>query len=236
MNVLAFDTSFAACSVAVGRGLGGVEPESETRFELMQMGHAERLVPMIGEVLADARLTLSEIDVVAVTVGPGSFTGTRISVATARALALASKARIVAASTLAVMADKAARALAAERGPAQDLYRSDDLVAVVDARRGEFYAQRFAYRADGDGVDAQGGPMVADLEQAARLGGMPKVDFCGSGAEAVAARAAKFGGEARWHFPDLLPGAADLMRKAARLGPLPFDQGGDASQRPDQGA
>ncbi|MBL8566969.1 MAG: tRNA (adenosine(37)-N6)-threonylcarbamoyltransferase complex dimerization subunit type 1 TsaB [Hyphomicrobiaceae bacterium] len=206
--------------MAVGRGLGGDAPESESRFEPMQMGHAERLVPMIGEVLSASRLTLSDIDVVAVTVGPGSFTGTRISVATARALALASKARIVAASTLAVMGDKAARALSAERGTAQNECRASDLVVVVDARRGEFYAQRFSYRTDGKGADAQGEPIVADLDQAARLGGMPKVDFCGSGAEAAATCAAELGREAAWHFPDLLPDAADLMRVAVRLEPL----------------
>lgn len=223
MNILALDTSFSACSVAVGRAgacAGGARVRAEVvgLLEPMQTGHAERLVPMISEVLAMAGLDVSALDLVAVTHGPGSFTGTRIAVSAARALALASpKIRLVAASSLAVMAEQAARRLV-EAGAFAQPPRSD-LVIAVDARRGEVYAQRFAWRADGAGVDAAGQPRVLAIEDAAGIGGQKLVDFCGSGADEVARRACEDGREAAAHFPDLLPDARDLARLAVRLEP-----------------
>lgn len=222
MNILALDTSFAACSVAVAH-VATTAAERPCRIDVngllepMQTGHAERLVPMIAEVLDDAGLQITDIDVLAVANGPGSFTGTRIAVAAARALALALPAsKIVAASSLAVMAEGAMRQL---QSAGERPCGFTDLVVAVDARRGEVYAQRFSPRDDGSGADANSEPELLAIEAAAGLGGMRAVTFCGSGAVEVAAHARRLGREANARLPDLLPDARDLARLAARLEP-----------------
>jgi tRNA threonylcarbamoyladenosine biosynthesis protein TsaB len=91
-------------------------------------GHAPRLLALAHELLADAGLTFADVRRIAVGVGPGGFTGLRIGVSTARALAQASGAEIVGVSTL--------HALAAGARPAA----GQGVLAVVDARRGEVFA------------------------------------------------------------------------------------------------
>jgi tRNA threonylcarbamoyladenosine biosynthesis protein TsaB len=130
MRLLAIDTSAELCSVAVS-----TEPPV-LRSGVVGRAHAERLMPMVEEAMAAARLAFSGLERIAVTIGPGSFTGVRIGVAAARALALATGARAVGIGTLAVHAE-AARATA---GPVP-------IVVAIAAARGEIYAQRFA--ADG---------------------------------------------------------------------------------------
>lgn len=223
MNILVFDACLGACSVAVGRNIGTDKAETFAAFEAMEMGHAERLVPMIAEILAAASLDLSQINRIAVTNGPGSFTGTRISVAAARALALAAANRIevVALSSLAVMAVRAGDLLGQPRhvgngpsGPAG--HRSRDLAIVVDARREEVYVQLF--RAGGEVPLSE--PLLRTIADAAVLGGMGPVDFAGSGAAAVAAAALDRGREAAAHLPELLPRAEELARLAIGAPPL----------------
>ena len=86
MRLLAIDTALAACSAAVFDTDGGIiASESET----MMRGHAEALMPMIARVMAKAATKFAELDRIAVTVGPGSFTGLRVGVSAARGLALA---------------------------------------------------------------------------------------------------------------------------------------------------
>jgi tRNA threonylcarbamoyladenosine biosynthesis protein TsaB len=85
MKVLAFDCSGASCSAAV---LIDDRPAGQ-RFAAMERGHAETLLPMIESVLREAKLTPTAIELIAVTTGPGSFTGLRIGLAAARGLALA---------------------------------------------------------------------------------------------------------------------------------------------------
>lgn len=83
--VLAIDTSLDACSVALARG----DEVLASRIEAMQRGQAERLAPMAREVMAEANAAFADIDRIAVTTGPGSFTGVRVGLSFARALALA---------------------------------------------------------------------------------------------------------------------------------------------------
>ena len=85
MKVLAFDCSGASCSAAV---LIDDRPAAQ-RFLLMERGHAETLLPMIETVLREAALAPAVLDLLVVTIGPGSFTGLRIGLAAARGLALA---------------------------------------------------------------------------------------------------------------------------------------------------
>ena len=128
MRLLGFDTATTACSAALW-----AEGEVTAHRRIEAGGrHAEALVPMLREVAAEGGTTLAAIDRFAVTVGPGSFTGIRIGLATARGLALALNRPLMGLSTLEVLA---AGVPAGERdGP---------VLAALDAGRGRLYAQLF---------------------------------------------------------------------------------------------
>ena len=95
MKILAFDSATSACSAAIWRD--GEIPAR--RFVAMERGQSEALIPMVVEVLKEAGLTYAEIDFIAVTVGPGSFTGVRIGLAAARGMALAGGLPVVGVTT-----------------------------------------------------------------------------------------------------------------------------------------
>jgi tRNA threonylcarbamoyladenosine biosynthesis protein TsaB len=124
-TVLAIDTAMAACSAAVWRG--GLLAH---RFEPMQRGHAERLAPMVEEVMREAGLRFDEVDRIAVTIGPGTFTGLRIGLAMARGLALALDRPVIGVTTLETIAS-------ARQG------REHPIVVISDARRDECYFAAF---------------------------------------------------------------------------------------------
>lgn len=134
MIILALDTAGVDCAAALYDAKTGTILAE--RCERIGKGHAERLTGMIGEVMDDAGLPMSAIERIAVTVGPGSFTGIRTGVASARGLALALGIPAVGVSTLEVLA-----AAFHESNPGQPV------VAAIDAKRGEIYAQPF----DGNG-------------------------------------------------------------------------------------
>ena len=99
MRVLAIDTALAACSAAVldtdhGGGVLASDSLSMTR------GHAEALMPLIYHVMQRARMAFADLDRVAVTTGPGSFTGLRVGISAARGIALAADKPAVGVSTL----------------------------------------------------------------------------------------------------------------------------------------
>jgi len=123
---LTIETALGACSVAVG----DEEAVLAARYEERAEGQAERLIPMIDEALKEAGLSPAALQRIGVTIGPGSFTGTRIGLATARALGLARGIPVLGITTL--------EALALQT-PAD----SPALVAF-DARRGQLYVQMFA--------------------------------------------------------------------------------------------
>jgi tRNA threonylcarbamoyladenosine biosynthesis protein TsaB len=129
MNILALDTSMGACSAAVLRS-DGAAPRLLARQESMARGHAEALMPMVAEVMAEAGLRFAEIDLIAATTGPGSFTGVRIAIAAVRGLALVTHAKLFGTDSLTVMA-KVARANGA--------LGSGPFAVAVDARRGMLY-------------------------------------------------------------------------------------------------
>ncbi|MBQ0752460.1 MAG: tRNA (adenosine(37)-N6)-threonylcarbamoyltransferase complex dimerization subunit type 1 TsaB [Roseovarius sp.] len=94
--ILAFDTSAAHCAAALLQG----ERVLVSRAETMGRGQAERLMPLLHEVLDQAGITWRDLDRIGVGIGPGNFTGIRISVAAARGLALSLDIPTVGISTL----------------------------------------------------------------------------------------------------------------------------------------
>jgi tRNA threonylcarbamoyladenosine biosynthesis protein TsaB len=98
--VLAIDTALSACSVAITRG----EETLVSRIEPMARGQAERLAPLVNELVSEAGVRFSQLDRIAVTRGPGAFTGLRVGLAFARGLALALDRPCIGLSTLDVLA------------------------------------------------------------------------------------------------------------------------------------
>jgi tRNA threonylcarbamoyladenosine biosynthesis protein TsaB len=130
MLLLAFDTAGPDCAVAVARS-GEVFPETLARAEeRIGRGHAERLMPMIEAALREAGIAFRDLGRVAVTTGPGSFTGVRIGIAAARGLALALEIPAVGIGSLDAIAF-----------PVSQSHRTGTLVTALDARRGEIYAR-----------------------------------------------------------------------------------------------
>lgn len=197
MHILALDTSMGACSAAVLRA-DGTRQDLFVHAEFMARGHAEALMPMVAEVMAEAGVTPSGLDLIAATLGPGSFTGVRIAIAAARGLALATGARLWGTDSLTVMAQGAL----AET----DLRQAGRPFAVaVDARRSMLYFGLF----DAAGARLQGPVLIAPEDAAALLPDDVAVAV-GSGAELLARAAAMRGRHVTATLPDLQPDARSL--------------------------
>jgi tRNA threonylcarbamoyladenosine biosynthesis protein TsaB len=207
MNVLAIDTCLGAVSVAVRWRDGRGEMQMRDAYEARTAGHAERLMPMTAQIMAAARLSFQDLKRIAVTVGPGSFTGVRAGIAAARGLALAAGRPIVGATSLAVMAHRADAMLGTLRG-------GRALAVAVDARREMVYFQLFPLEPDTPSAVA----LLTQREAAHQIGSRPTI-LVGSGAAAVLAALQAEGHEARIALPDLQPHAAALALMAPDLTP-----------------
>jgi tRNA threonylcarbamoyladenosine biosynthesis protein TsaB len=168
MIVLAIDTAGVDCSVAILDTRGDILRAQ--RQETLGKGHAERLAGMIDEVFVAAKLQPQDIDLIGVTVGPGSFTGIRVGVAAARGLALALGRPAIGVTTLEVLAETARASIGAA-----------PLVSAIDAKRGEIYLQPF----DRDGVPS-GPPRVATVDEARESLSAGAGSIVGSGAAVLA--------------------------------------------------
>lgn len=169
MRLLAIDTASEACAAALLDGGRLV-----VRSARVGRGHAEVLIGQIAAVLAEANLKPAALDRIAVTVGPGSFTGLRVGIAAARGLALATGKPAVGIPTLAVHAE-AARAIVGDRS----------ILAVIDAGRGEIYGALYASSgAEGDGAGSVAEAASAQVFAARVASG---VVLAGSGADLVMA-------------------------------------------------
>lgn len=126
MNLLAIDCATSACSAALW--LDG-EP-GPARRAVMQRGHAEMLMPMVAEIMAEAGLDFAGLRAVAVTTGPGAFTGIRIGLSAARGFALAAGLPLIGVTTLEAVA------------AAQDS-EGHALLVALDSKRDDIYVQMF---------------------------------------------------------------------------------------------
>ena len=129
MRILAIDTATTACSVAIWRD-GDI---AASRHEAMERGQSEALMPMILDVQAEAGEQIADLDLIAVTNGPGAFTGLRIGLAAARALALAADVPCFGVTTT--------EAIAAAI-PAEEALAGPILVAI-GSKRADLYVQTF---------------------------------------------------------------------------------------------
>jgi len=133
--LLALETATDVCSVALLSD-GAVVGSAEV---LRPRAHAAHLAPLVRDVLARDGATVADLAAVAVSAGPGSFTGLRIGVSTAKGLAFASGAALVGVPSLEAMA----------AGAAEALRPGDLLLTAFRSRRGEVYAAAFAAGEDG---------------------------------------------------------------------------------------
>ena len=168
MKILAADTALGACSVAVLDG----EKILAHRFVLMDRGHAEALAPMADEAMRAAGIAFSALDRLAVTTGPGTFTGQRVGLAFMRGMRLALKRPLTGITTLEAMA-------AAAMEEANTHYAA----ALHDAKRGEFYFQMCSR----DG--ALFAPRIGSLDEAVNAMNSETIALAGTGAEAFALQA-----------------------------------------------
>jgi tRNA threonylcarbamoyladenosine biosynthesis protein TsaB len=168
MRVLAIDCALDACSAAVLDSDPGTIIASQTR--IMVRGHAEALMPLIARVMNEAEVEFKELDRIAVTVGPGSFTGLRVGISAARGIALAAAKPAIGLTTLA--------GLAAPHIAEDDI---TPVVAAVDARHDHVYMQVF-----GPGGRALLAPRVAHLREAVRAAISGPARIVGSAAYLVA--------------------------------------------------
>ena len=177
----------------------------------MARGQAEALVPMIGEVLAEAGVDARALDLVAVTVGPGGFTGLRIGIAAARGLALAAGVPAIGVTNFVAVA----------RGVSMELRAGRSLVVALDSKREEIYLQTFA----SDGTALSPGALVPPTALARHLPDGP-LAVAGDAGERLAAAL----GDARIaRDPGCgLPDPTDV----ARLGAEAWGRGERAPPRP----
>jgi len=123
MKILAIDTATEACSVALK-----IEDQSVEIFELIPRAHTERVLPMVDQLLAEAALSLNQLDAIAFDCGPGSFTGVRVGTSVAQGLAFSVDLPVIPISSLAALAQLAYRENKAEH-----------VLSSIDARMSEMY-------------------------------------------------------------------------------------------------
>jgi len=196
MRILAIDTALEACSVALLDGDSVIAEESQ----VMARGHAEALMPMLARLREKAAFYFNVIDRIAVTVGPGSFTGLRVGIAAARGIGLATGIQVVGITTL--------EALAA---PLIARDASSPVVAAIDARHNNVYLQAFG--TDGDDIVS---PRVASLAEALQLVAPLRPRLVGNAAGLLAAA---------WPAGEAAPAAVDqqpapMIEWVGRLGQL----------------
>src|SRR6476619_4522024 len=169
MLILAIDTALDACAAGVlDTGAGKlIARESEA----MKRGHAEALMPLIARVMKASGIAFALLDRIAVTTGPGSFTGLRVGIAAARGIGLAATKPVVGLTTLAAYA-------------APHIAHDDKtaIAVAIDARHQHVYLQIF-----GPGGRTLIAPRIASIADAVRAAANGPVRIVGTGANMLAA-------------------------------------------------
>ncbi|MSO88407.1 MAG: tRNA (adenosine(37)-N6)-threonylcarbamoyltransferase complex dimerization subunit type 1 TsaB [Rhodospirillaceae bacterium] len=195
MNILAVDSATKACSAAVWQG----DRIGARCFVPTVRGHAEMLIPMVGGVMMEAGLRFSDLDRLAVTIGPGHFTGLRAGLAAIRGVALASGLPVIGMTTL----------LAVAHGVALETRLGRRIVAALESKRAELYVQVFDERL----VPLSAPLALTPMAAAANLRG--PVLLVGDGA--IRLMAALADGQAEFADAGAWPDAGVVARAAAAL-------------------
>jgi tRNA threonylcarbamoyladenosine biosynthesis protein TsaB len=213
MKLLAIDTATEACSAALT--IDGVVTSREA---LVGRGHAERILPMVDELLAAAGLSLGALDAIAFGRGPGAFTGVRIAVSVAQGLAFGAGLAAVPISDLAALGARALGRAQQEWGVAAE---GREALVCLDARMGEVYygrvrpCARLGVELLEEGLAPPAAAFAAPLEA-----GVGRVG-AGHGFSAYPALGERLGAQLRAVWPELLPRAVEI----AALGALALAAG-----------
>jgi tRNA threonylcarbamoyladenosine biosynthesis protein TsaB len=148
MLILAIDTALDACAAGVLDTDAGKMIAQES--QAMKRGHAEALMPLIARVIEASGLTFAGLDRIAVTTGPGSFTGLRVGLSAARGIALAANKPVVGLTTLTAYA-----------APIVSQNNEEPIIAAIDARHDQVYFQ--VVSGNGNSLIR---PCVAPIEEA----------------------------------------------------------------------
>lgn len=196
MKLLALDTATEACSAALF-----VDGAVHEQFEVIGRGHAERLLPMADDLLAEAGLRIGLLDAIAFGRGPGGFTGLRIAAGVAQGLAAGAGLPVLPVSNLEAIAAAARHAAQVTR-----------VLVCMDARMGQVYWAA---------IDCSGPRPFAVTEEAlsdpdsVTLPGELSWHAAGSGIAAYPVICERLGPRWSGASPELLPHAADIARLAA---------------------
>jgi tRNA threonylcarbamoyladenosine biosynthesis protein TsaB len=210
--VLALDSAGSACSVAVGLGEKVV---AEERIDTVH-GQAEAVLPLVDAAMQGAGQPPAALDLVIVTVGPGSFTGIRVGLAAARGIALATGARLVGVTSFDAVAARTAR---------NDCSEICYLLVALESRREDLYVQFFNPWGEPFREPAPIMPVRFQEAVAATIGANPLL-IAGDAAQRAAAALARRPNTAV--IEDSAPGAEGTLRAGLRL--LNLGKAADAPQ------
>jgi tRNA threonylcarbamoyladenosine biosynthesis protein TsaB len=197
MKLLAFETATEACSVALY-----LDGEIIERHEVAPRLHAEYALPWAEELLAQAGIKRSQLDVIAISRGPGAFTGVRLAIALGQGIALALGKPMIGVSTLMAMATS----LKAEG-------QKRRILAAIDARMGEVYVG--AFERTGDELIAVSTEVVAAPDKVVLPGDQGGWHALGTGFSAAdGALQSHLGSQLLSVDASVLPHAADVARLA----------------------
>lgn len=131
MKILSVDTCSGSCSLSLLKDNSIVETIIESR----KGKQAEMLIPLLEEICEKNKIKYSDLDAIAITTGPGSFTGVRIGLASIKGVSIVSNIPIIGVTTLETTAFKAVND--------HDI-KQEEITVLLDAKRGQFYKQKFS--------------------------------------------------------------------------------------------
>jgi tRNA threonylcarbamoyl adenosine modification protein YeaZ len=199
--VLALDTALAACSVCLFDAQRDKVIASESA--LLGKGHAEALLPMLERVIAKLPGGWSAVDRIGVVVGPGSYTGLRVGISSARAAGLATGRPVVGVTTLSALA-----------APLVGISEGVPIAAGIDARHGNLFFQLFS--PEGRPIEK---PAALSVAEAVQIIGDRPVHLVGSASPALNSFLSQTGGTAKSSVAEAAPDIVWVAKLAAATDP-----------------